>query len=119
VPVPVKSQAYRAVIDHLVDACRNGSGQIGPERVAAGIWDERASPDLRPDDHAINLLLSRMSATDRELLARLLAKEFEHGVFETLKILEQFEITPFESGYEGSPYNDFVGRLDNWEWPKR
>lgn len=118
-PRPVKPQAYRALIDHLVDTCRNGSGQIGPECVKAGIWDERASPDLRPANHTINRFLSRMSGADREILARLLAKEFEHGVFETLKALEQFEIAPFESGYEGSPYNDFVGRLDNWEWPKR
>jgi hypothetical protein len=39
------------------------------------------------------------------------------GVFETLKALEEFQIAPFVDGYEGSPYHDFIGRLDGWEWP--
>lgn len=41
------------------------------------------------------------------------------GVFETLKVLEQAQIPPFENGYEGSPYEDFTGRLvlDDWPWP--
>jgi hypothetical protein len=40
-------------------------------------------------------------------------------VFETLKALEQFAIKPFKNGYEDSSYNDFVGRLNGWEWPQR
>jgi len=51
-------------------------------------------------------------------MARLLVKEVECGVFETLKVLEEFKITPFVSGYEGSPFNDFIGRLEGWEWPE-
>jgi hypothetical protein len=47
-----------------------------------------------------------------------MAKEGELGVFETLKALEEFQIAPFESGYEGSPFNDFIGRLDDWQWPE-
>jgi hypothetical protein len=35
-----------------------------------------------------------------------------------LKALEEFQIAPFESGYEGSPFNDFIGRLDDWQWPE-
>jgi hypothetical protein len=115
---PVKSQVYRAVIDLLVDVCHNGQGQIGAQRVRAGIWNVNATAEFLPDQHEINLLLSRMPAADREILARLLAREVELGMFETLKALEQFEITPFESGYEGSAYSDFVGRLDHWEWPE-
>jgi hypothetical protein len=41
-----------------------------------------------------------------------LTKKVELGVFETLMALEQSEVKPFESGYEGSPHNDFEGRLD-------
>ena len=114
---PVKSQEYRAVIDLLVDVCHNGQGQIGARRARAGIWNVNATAEFAPDQHEINLLLSRMPAADREILARMLASAFEGGVFETLKALEEFEIAPFESGYEGSPYHDFVGRLDDWEWP--
>ena len=48
----------------------------------------------------------------------MLAHEVEVGMFETLKALEQFQIEPFKDGYEGSPYNDFIGRLDDWGWPE-
>jgi hypothetical protein len=113
-----KPQVYRDVVDHLVDVCQNGQGQIGARRVRAAIWNENANAEFLPDQHEINILLSRMSAADREILAQLLAREFWHGVFETLKALEEFEIAPFENGYEGSAYNDFVGRLDGWEWPE-
>ena len=114
---PVKSQEYRAVIDLLVDVCPNGQGQIGARRAREGIWNVNATAEFAPNQHEINLLLSRMPATDREILAQMLARAFEGGVFETLKALEEFEIAPFESGYEGSAYHDFVGRLDDWEWP--
>jgi len=40
------------------------------------------------------------------------------GTAEALKVLEQFEIEPFQDGYEGSPFNDFIGRLSDWEWPE-
>lgn len=70
-----------------------------------------------PDQHEVNRLLARMPAADREILAKLMAAEVELGVFETLKSLERFEIPPFESGYEGSAFNDFIGRLGDWDWP--
>jgi hypothetical protein len=114
-----KPQVYKNVIDHLVDVCRDGQGQIGARRVRGAIWNENATAEFLRDQHEINLLLARMPAGDRDILAQLLAKEVELGVFETLKALEQFEVKPFENGYEGGPHNDFVGRLDGWEWPKR
>jgi hypothetical protein len=115
----IKPQKYRDVIDHLVDVCHNGQGQIGARRMRAAVWNKNATSDYLPDQQQINLLLARLPATDRDILAALLASEVELGVFETLKALEQFEIAPFESGYEGSAFNDFVGRLDGWAWPKR
>lgn len=48
----------------------------------------------------------------------MLANEVVTGVFETLKVLEQFRVPPFEDGYEGSPINDFIGRLGDWKWPQ-
>ena len=115
----VKPQIYRDVIDHLVDVCRNGQGQIGAHRMREGCWNENATADFLPDQHKVNHLLARLPAADRDILARLLADEVRLGVFETLKTLEQFEIAPFESGYEGSSFNDFIGRLDGWKWPER
>ena len=48
----------------------------------------------------------------------MLAGEVVTGVFETLKALEQFQIAPFEDGYEGSAFEDFIGRLNDWNWPE-
>jgi hypothetical protein len=113
-----KPQNYRAAIDELVHMCRDGQGQIGARRVLEGVWNEHASEHVMLEQHQVNLLLSRLSPTDREIIARLLTRQVETGVFETLKVLEQFGIEPFTDGYEGSPYNDFVGRLDDWSWPQ-
>jgi hypothetical protein len=67
----------------------------------------------------MNLLLAKLGASERETLATFLAQEFEGGVFEALKALEKFQIPPFEGGYEGSPFHDFIGRLSGeWEWPE-
>jgi hypothetical protein len=113
-----KSKTYRDVIDELADMCRNGQGQIGARRARAGVWNQNATADYLSDQLEINALLSRMSVADREVLAKMLAWEVVTGVFETLKVLQQFQVPPFEDGYEGSPFNDFIGRLDGWEWPQ-
>jgi hypothetical protein len=113
-----KPRLYRQVIDELVRACKEDQGQLGSVRVREGIWNPNARADYISDQHAINLLLKRMSAADREILAGMLADQVVTGVFEALKVLEQFEIEPFQDGYEGSPFNDFIGRLFDWEWPE-
>ena len=113
-----KPPIYRKVIDELVQVCKNGQGQIGARRAREGVWNRNATRDFIPDQYEINLLLERMSTHDREILAGMLAHEVEVGMFETLKALEQFQIEPFKDGYEGSPYNDFIGRLDDWGWPE-
>ena len=115
---PKKPRNYREMIDELVRMCKHGQGQIGARRVREGVWNKSARQDFIPEQHEINLLLKRLSAADREILAGMLAESVETGVFETLKVLEQFEIEPFKDGYEGSPYNDFIGRLDDWSWPE-
>jgi hypothetical protein len=66
----------------------------------------------------VNELLSRLTGSEREILSKMLAREVEVGVFETLKVLEASQIAPLEEGYEGSLYHDFIGRLSGWEWPK-
>jgi hypothetical protein len=113
-----KPKVYRDMIDELVQVCKHGQGQIGARRARAGVWNGNATPEFIPDQYAINALLKRLSVEDREVIAGMLAHAVETGVFETLKVLETFEIEPFKDGYEGSPYNDFIGRLDDWSWPK-
>ena len=117
---PEKPKIYREVIDELVRVCRDkdGLGQLGPRRAREGVWNRNATKDFIPEEHEFNLLLKRMTPADREILARMLAEQVETGVFETLKVLEQFGVEPFQDGYEGSAYNDFIGRLTDWNWPK-
>jgi hypothetical protein len=113
-----KPAVYRRLIDALVDDCHSGQGQIGPRRARAGVWNPHITAETAPDQHKMNLLLARLSPEERETIATMLAQEFEGGVFESLKALEMFEVHPFVDGYEGSPYNDFIGRLQgDWEWP--
>ena len=112
-----KPEIYHKFIDYMVHECHNGQGQISAKRVAKGIWNQNATANNIPEQHAINLLLARLSISEREILAKLLIDAVEAGVFETFKALEVFQIAPFESGYEGSPGNDFIGRLNDWEWP--
>jgi uncharacterized protein DUF6547 len=113
-----KPQVYRELIDKLVAVCKKGQGQLGSTRVRKGLWNANATREFIPDQHEINLLLERLSPADREILAGMLAHSVETGVFETLKVLEEFEIEPFKDGYEGSSFNDFIGRLADWKWPK-
>src|SRR4051812_42255005 len=102
-----KPSIYRELIDELVRVCKDGQGQIGAQRARKGVWNQNATPDFIPEQHEINLLLRGMSTADREIVAGMLAQEVVTGVFETLKVLEHFQIEPFKDGYEGSPFNDF------------
>jgi hypothetical protein len=116
---PTKPKLYRDFIDEVVNMCHEGQGQIRATRVRAGVWNSNASARKFPEQHRINLLLARLAQEDRETIATMLSGAVEQGVFETLKALENFEIAPFQDGYEGSPYNDFIGRLSNeWDWPE-
>jgi len=113
-----KPRAYREMIDALVAVCREGRGSTGARRAREGVWNRNASATVVPEQHEFNRFLTRLTRADREVLARMLVHELEAGVFETLKVLEEFEVAPFEDGYEGSPFHDFIGRLADWEWPE-
>jgi hypothetical protein len=115
--MPSKPQLYRDVIDALVDMCKNVQGQVGPDRARSGVWNHNASAKLLPDQHEINLFLRRLSPKDREILASMLEHQTEVGVHQTLAILGDYNVEPFVEGYEGAAYNDFVGRMREWEWP--
>jgi len=112
-----KPKHYREIIDALVDVCVTGQGQLATRRVHAGVWNAAATAEDMPQEHAANVLLKRLSPTEREALAYLLASEFRGGVFETLQALESAAVEPFQDGYEGGPHHDFIGRLGGWHWP--
>ena len=114
-----EGRTYRNLIDRLVHDCREGQGQVGPSRARAALWNQNATPNDLPDQHAVNVLLARLSKEDREVIARILEGAFVGGVHAALVALHEAEIPPFDSGYEGTPFHDFMGRLSgDWEWPK-
>jgi hypothetical protein len=112
-------EQYRTLIDALVRACREGQGQIGPDRARRGIWNPEAArrPADMPSQQKMNALLAGLSEADREVLAAMLLEAFEGGVHETLAVLHEAAVPPFDDGYEGTPFHDFVGRLHEWPWP--
>jgi hypothetical protein len=105
-----EDRSYREIIDNLVRECRSGQGHIVPKAVREGVWN--------PEQHDINGLLNRTSAADREVIARMLQEAFEGGVHQTLVAIHEARLAPFDKGYEGTPFHDFIGRLNDWEWPK-
>jgi hypothetical protein len=109
---------YRALIDALVLACREGQGQIGPDRARRGVWNPGAAarPGQMPGQHDMNVLLAGLSDSGREVLAGMPAEAFRSGVHETLVILHAAAVPPFQDRYEGSPYHDFAGRMEGWRW---
>ena len=67
----------------------------------------------------MNEVLARTPDEDREVLARMLIQTYEGGVHDTLRVLHDHELPPFDDGYEGTPYHDFMGRLrTDWDWPR-
>jgi hypothetical protein len=110
-------QLYRALIDELVRECRQGQGQIGPDWVRSGRWYPGAGELPADAQRRISVLLAGMAQGDREILAQMLAGAFQEGVFIALRVLHDHGVPPFEDGYEGTPFNDFTGRLYDWPWP--
>ena len=90
--------SYRNLIDALVAACA-GQGQVAPRKVAAGVWNPNADdPSLDvPDQCVMNDLLRRLSAEDRQVLAKMMAEVYsKSGVHETLEVLYVHRVPPFE-----------------------
>jgi hypothetical protein len=111
---------YKRVIDRLVHSCLEGQGQIGARRARAGLWNANADDaelSRLDDQRAMNELLRALTPGHLEVLAQMLAQEFQSGVHETLVVLHEEQLPPFEDGMEGTPFQDFVGRLADWDWP--
>ena len=85
---------YRALVDELVESCRF---------------------HVRPV--AANELLDHLSPADGEALVELLSHAFVSGVHETLRVLHDAEVEPFDHAEEGTPFMDLMGRLQGLEWP--
>lgn len=120
---------YRQIIDAMVSSCREGQGQLASERVLAGRWinniDERQEflnrESLEPHERsqlAQHEFVQSLTETQRAVLASMLESQFANGVFNALVAIDSAEIQPFSEAYEGSSFNDFIGRMTNWPWPE-
>lgn len=109
---------YRQIIDAMVVSCAD-AGQVSAQRVRLGVWNSNAeeSPDAPVEQHEMNVLLASLTPAQRDTLAALFAEEFASGVFNALEVLHAARVANFEAGYDGSPGDDFLGRMDGWDWP--
>jgi hypothetical protein len=94
-------EQYRALIDALVRACRNGQGQVFPDRARRGAWNPEAArrPDEMPRQQRMNVLLANLGEADREVVADMLLEAFETGVHETLVILHEAAVPDLRQGH--------------------
>ena len=84
------------------------------------MWNAYAldHPDELPAEQRLNEVLGRLPAQDRAAIGHMLAKSYEGGVHDTLRVLHDHEVPPFDDAYQGTPYHDFMGRLEtDWSWP--
>ncbi|MFT3876005.1 MAG: hypothetical protein QM708_06240 [Propioniciclava sp.] len=109
---------YRQMIDAMVISCA-GAGQVSAGRVRVGVWNDNAdaASDVSPHQAVMNRVLASLNDDQREAVAILFAEEYASGVYNALQVLTAAECAPFAEGYDGDPCDDFLGRLDGWEWP--
>ena len=107
---------YQALIDTLVSACTSGPGQVSARRVQSGVWNENAD-DSDPAQTRMNELLASLSEEHRGVLAEVIAAEFSSGMFTAIEVLETARIVPFDEGISGTASDNFLDRLDDWQWP--
>ncbi len=112
-----QTASYREIVDELVRACQEGQGQIAANRARMGVWNVNASSEWPDRQSESTELLGELDERQRHILPSLLSEEFVSGVHTALVVLHAKGVTPFEDGYEGTPFHDFSGRLDGWPWP--
>ncbi len=66
----------------------------------------------------MSTMLARLGDADRAVIARMVELSYAGGVHDMLRVLHENNVPPFEDGYESTPCNDFMGRLEtDWDWP--
>jgi hypothetical protein len=104
---------YREVVDELVRRTRHG-WKLPPE---PSFEDYFAA--FMPDRQAVESFKARLSPADADLLYVMLANSYYGGFHDTLVVLYEHAVAPFDDGYEGDPFHDYVGRLTgDWSWPE-
>jgi hypothetical protein len=112
--------AYKAIIDHLVDQTTNGL----TERLVR----ESGKYSNAVDSEKFNAFVASLTQEQRELLATMFREERIGAIHDVLAFLTWWllcrdvgltfggEPMPFELSGMGL-HGDYIGRLHGWEWP--
>lgn len=112
--------AYKAIIDQLVTETSHGISESLV--VEESIWSKA------PNEEAANAFVRSLSGEQRRLLAHLLQQERTSAIHDVLAVLTWW-ISARSVGltFEGSSmpielsgmglHGDYIGRLNNWQWP--
>ena len=113
--------AYKQIIDQLVTETSHGVREKAVVR-------KNAFPDLS-DDRVFNPFIKSLSTGQREMLAQMLHAERVAAIHDALAVLTWWvlargvgltfrgEPMPVELSGAGL-HGDYIGRLDDWQWPK-
>jgi hypothetical protein len=114
-------EAYKAIIDQLVEETTPG--------VSERLLRESGVYSKAPGDVAANEFVKSLTVEQRLLLADMLHRERMGAIGGTLAVLTWWLLCrdvgltfrgqpmPFELSGEGL-HGDYIGRLDDWQWPK-
>jgi hypothetical protein len=112
-------EAYKAIIDGLVEQSHS---------VAERLVREEAAFSKARGEGAANALVKKLSPQDRATLAAMLHEERVGGIHDALASLEWWtdcrdfaltfkgEVMPI--GFAEGMHHDYIGRLNDWEWPE-
>jgi hypothetical protein len=112
--------AYKEIIDQLVTETSNGVN----ERLVV-----REGGFLETSDSRVfNPFLRSLSTEQRQMLAQILHAERISAIHDVLAVLTwwvnareagfTFRGEPMPVGLEGGLHLDYIGRLNDWQWPK-
>jgi hypothetical protein len=113
--------AYKAIIDELVTETSHG--------VSEKLIAEQGIFSKAPDYQVFNPFVQSLSTERKQMLAKMIRHERISAIFDVLAVFSWWvaagevaltfrgEPMPVELSGEGL-HGDYIGRLDDWEWPK-
>lgn len=112
--------AYKEIIDQLVTETSHS--------VSEKLVSQQGIFSKAPDYQKLNALVQSLSIEQRQMLAQMLHAERVGAIHDVLAVLSwwisarevglTFRGQPMPVGFEGGLHLDYVGRLDDWEWPE-
>lgn len=112
--------AYKEIIDQLVTETSHGVSERLVSEI--GIFSKA------PDQQKFNSFVQSLSIEQRTTLAEMLHRERTSAIHDVLAVFTwwatardlafQYRSESMPIGFEGGLHLDYVGRLNDWQWPK-